>query len=70
MNTVNGKHKITLEEMRRTPIHDLIEMEMSTLIDLQKQADSAVVTAKRAQSWIEGAIAFKLYEQSKNDGRS
>jgi hypothetical protein len=66
MNAVNTDN-ITLEAMRRMSIQDLMKLDLETLQSLQRKADNAVVTARRAQSWIDSVIALKVREQSRNE---
>jgi hypothetical protein len=66
MNTVNS-NSISLEEMRRLSIQDLMKLDMEALKSLQRKAGCAVTAARRAQSWIDSVINLKLCEQSRNE---
>jgi hypothetical protein len=61
--------KINLEDVRKTSVASLMKMDMKVLKDLQKQADTALFKAKLTKDWIDGAINFKLWKESKGKKR-
>lgn len=52
----------TIDDMRRLPIGQVIDLPAEHLVLLQEEARSRLDIAKRALDWIEGAIAMR-YEQ-------
>ena len=59
------KTKIRLENVRNIPIRELINEDMRDLLELQRQAKNAVSRANRNKRWIDDAITFKQYEESR-----
>jgi hypothetical protein len=77
----NPKEKMTLDEMRKTPIRTLMKMDMKVLKKLLAQAEKelakaeeqqvkgTIFSAKLAKDWVQGAINFKLREEGKRRDR-
>ena len=79
----NSNPKMTLEEMRRTPIRSLMKLDMQILKGFLNQAEKALVQAEKEQvkkaifsakltrDWVDGAINFKLRKEgNRRDRRS
>lgn len=75
--------KMTLEEMRKTPICSLMKLDIKTLKGFLNQAEKALAKAEKEQvkkaifsakltrDWVDGAINFKLRKEGKiRDRRS
>ncbi len=67
MNDQTKQDNFSLEEIRTISLKTLISLHMEKLKDLQQQADKALFSAKLTKDWIDGAINFKLWEESKHD---
>jgi hypothetical protein len=77
----NPKDKMTLDEMRKTPIRTLMKMDMKVLKKLLGQAEkelakaekqqvkATIFSAKLAKDWVQGTINFKLREEGKRRDR-
>ncbi|MDX2094663.1 MAG: hypothetical protein SFW64_01795, partial [Alphaproteobacteria bacterium] len=64
------KQKLTLDEIRKMPIEELLKLDIEILRDLEDQADKAVFSAGLALDWVRGIIAKKLHDPANDNAGS